>query len=153
MEFRRKWVISGHWERERNFRRVTDSFRFFQFFFDSTLEACQASVAKEPAVYKYGRGAADTHPCPFRQIPPNQSPNLWGFLIPFKLHQVQIKLPGEILNVYGLLGAYDVLAVAEFPDNRAAMKASARVGNLIGAKTNTMAAVERDDFLKLLTEL
>jgi uncharacterized protein with GYD domain len=60
---------------------------------------------------------------------------------------------GNLLHVYGLLGAYDILAVAEFPDNRAAMKAVAKIGNLIGAKTNTMAAVERDDFLRLLTEL
>lgn len=60
---------------------------------------------------------------------------------------------GNILHVYGLLGAYDVVAVTEFPDTRAAMKASAKVGNIIGAKSNTMAAVERDDFLKLLSEL
>jgi uncharacterized protein with GYD domain len=60
---------------------------------------------------------------------------------------------GEILHVFGLLGAYDVLSVSEFPDNRAAMKAAARVGNLINAKSNTMAAVERDDFLKLLSEV
>jgi uncharacterized protein with GYD domain len=60
---------------------------------------------------------------------------------------------GDILHVFGLLGAYDILSVSEFPDNQAAMKAAARVGNLIGAKTNTMAAVELDDFLKLLTEV
>jgi len=70
-----------------------------------------------------------------------------------KLKQVAAEEKGEILHVYGLLGAYDILVVAEFPDNRAAMKAVARAGNLIGAKTNTMAAVERDDFAKLLTEL
>ena len=38
---------------------------------------------------------------------------------------------GEILHVFGLLGAYDVLSVSEFPDNRAAMKAAARVGNSV----------------------
>jgi len=70
-----------------------------------------------------------------------------------KLKQIVAEEKGEILHVYGLLGAYDVLSVSEFPDNRAAMKAAARVGNLISAKTNTMAALERDDFLKLLTEL
>lgn len=59
----------------------------------------------------------------------------------------------EILAVYGLLGAHDVLAVVECPDNRAAMKVAAKIGNLIGAKSETMPAVDRDEFLELLTEL
>ncbi len=70
-----------------------------------------------------------------------------------KVKQIVAEEKGEILHVFGLLGAYDILSVSEFPDNRAAMKAIARIGNLISAKTNTMAALERDDFLKLLTEL
>jgi uncharacterized protein with GYD domain len=70
-----------------------------------------------------------------------------------KVKQIVAEEEGEILQVYGLLGAYDLLSISEFPDNRAAMKAAARVSNLISAQTNTMAAVERDDFLKLLTEL
>jgi uncharacterized protein with GYD domain len=70
-----------------------------------------------------------------------------------KVKQIAAEEKGKILHVYGLLGVYDILTVSEFPDNRAAMKAMARIGNLIGAKTNTMAAVERDDFLKLLTGL
>jgi uncharacterized protein with GYD domain len=60
---------------------------------------------------------------------------------------------GTILQVYGLLGEYDILAVIEAPDNRSAMKISAKIGNLIGAKSHTMPAVKRDDFLQLLTEL
>jgi len=60
---------------------------------------------------------------------------------------------GEILAVYGVLGPYDIVSVFESPDNRTAMKGAAKVGNLIGAKTVTMPAVERDDFLQLLTEL
>lgn len=60
---------------------------------------------------------------------------------------------GEIVAVYGLLGPYDVASVIECPDNRAAMKVAAAVGNLIGARSLTMPAVERDDFLQLLTEL
>lgn len=59
----------------------------------------------------------------------------------------------EILAVYGLLGAYDLMSVVECPDNRSAMKIAAKIGNLIGAKTETMPAVDRDDFLQLLTEL
>jgi uncharacterized protein with GYD domain len=60
---------------------------------------------------------------------------------------------GEILQVYGLLGAYDVMTIVECPDNLTAMKIAAKVGNLINARTETMPAIERDDFLKLLTEL
>jgi uncharacterized protein with GYD domain len=60
---------------------------------------------------------------------------------------------GEILAVYGLLGAYDIVSVVECPDDRTAMKIAAKIGNLIGARSQTMPAVERDDFLELLTEL
>jgi uncharacterized protein with GYD domain len=70
-----------------------------------------------------------------------------------KAKQIVAEEKGEILHVYGLLGAYDIMTVSEFPDNRAAMKAAVRVGNLVSAQTHTMAAVERDDFLQLLTEL
>ena len=70
-----------------------------------------------------------------------------------KAQQIMAGENCEILQVYGLLGAFDILAVVECPDNRTAMKVAAQVGNLIGANTHTMPAVERDDFLKLLTEL
>ena len=60
---------------------------------------------------------------------------------------------GEILQVYGLLGPYDIVTITNFPDNAAAMKTAARVANLINAKTLTMPAVERDDFLKLISEV
>ena len=60
---------------------------------------------------------------------------------------------GRILHLYGLLGEYDALSVAEFPDNRAAMRAALRIGNLINAQTNTLAAVEGEDFLQILGEL
>ncbi len=70
-----------------------------------------------------------------------------------KVKQIVAEENGEILHVYGLLGAYDAMSVSEFPDNRAAMKAAVRIGNLMNAKTHTMAALEGDDFLQLLTEL
>ena len=70
-----------------------------------------------------------------------------------KARQITADENCEILQVYGLLGAYDIMAVVECPDNRAAMKVAAKVGNLIGARTQTMPAVERDDFLQLLTGL
>jgi uncharacterized protein with GYD domain len=70
-----------------------------------------------------------------------------------KVQQIVAEENGKILCVYGLLGAYDIMSVGEFPDNRTAMKVAARIGNLISAQTHTMAAVEQDDFLQLLTEL
>jgi len=60
---------------------------------------------------------------------------------------------GRILHMYGLLGEYDAMSVAEFPDNRAAMRAALRIGNLINAQTNTLAAVEGEDFLQILGDL
>ena len=60
---------------------------------------------------------------------------------------------GRILHIYGLLGEFDALSVAEFPDNRAAMRAALRIGNLINARTNTLAAVEGKDFLQILSEV
>ena len=70
-----------------------------------------------------------------------------------KVGEIVAEEKGEILDVYGLLGPYDIVSVARFPDNTAAMKAAARVGNLINAKTLTMPAVERDEFLKLISEV
>lgn len=60
---------------------------------------------------------------------------------------------GKILHVFGLLGAYDIVSISESPDNRSAMKLAAKVGAIINASTHTMPAVERDDFLQLLSEL
>ena len=70
-----------------------------------------------------------------------------------KVKQIVADEEGKILYLYGLLGAYDAMSVAEFPDNRSAMRASVRVGNLINAQTNTLAAVEGKDFLKILSEV
>ena len=67
--------------------------------------------------------------------------------------QIVADVGGEIVHVFGVLGPYDIVGLVECPDNQAAMKAAAAIGNLIGAKTVTMPAVERDDFLQLLSEL
>jgi uncharacterized protein with GYD domain len=70
-----------------------------------------------------------------------------------KVKKIVSNEEGKILYIYGLLGAYDALSVAEFPNNRAAMRAAVRVGNLINAQTNTLAAVEGEDFLQILSEI
>ena len=70
-----------------------------------------------------------------------------------KVTEIVAEENGEILQVYGLLGPYDAVSISEFPDNTAALKAAAKVGNLINAQTITMAAVDQADFLKLLSEV
>ena len=57
----------------------------------------------------------------------------------------------EVLDDHGM--DPETTSVAEFPDNRSAMRASVRVGNLINAQTHTLAAVEGEDFLKILSEV
>ncbi len=70
-----------------------------------------------------------------------------------KVQEVVEKEGGKILHVWGLLGAYDLVSIGEFPDNACAMECMAKVGNIINASTQTMPAMERDDFLQLLTRL
>jgi uncharacterized protein with GYD domain len=70
-----------------------------------------------------------------------------------RITEIAAEEKGEILKVYGLLGPYDAVSITRFPDNQAALKAAARIGKLINAQTITMAAVEQEDFLKLLSEV
>jgi len=60
---------------------------------------------------------------------------------------------GKLLNFHGLMGPYDVMVLAEYPDTRSAAKGAAAVGNLITAESTTMPALEAGDFLSLLKEL
>ena len=70
-----------------------------------------------------------------------------------KVTEIAAEEKGEVLQVYGLLGPYDVVSITKFPDNQAALKAAARIGNLINAQTLTMAAIDRDNFLKVISEV
>lgn len=60
---------------------------------------------------------------------------------------------GELLAFHGLVGPYDVMVLAEYPDVRSAAKGAAAVGNLITAESTTLPALEQDAFLQLLKEL
>ncbi|HUJ75645.1 MAG TPA: GYD domain-containing protein [bacterium] len=60
---------------------------------------------------------------------------------------------GRILHFGGLLGAHDVFTLTEYPSNQAAMKGSARIGNLISARTQTFPVVDEPEFLNLLTQV
>ncbi len=60
---------------------------------------------------------------------------------------------GRMERFCGLMGSYDVLTIASFPNVRCAMKGAAAVCNLICARSMTMPALDEPDFLLLLTEL
>ena len=70
-----------------------------------------------------------------------------------KVKDIVANEKGKIMNIYGLLGEYDALLIAKSEDNRAAMRAALRIANLINAQTNTLAAVEGNDFLEILSEI
>ena len=60
---------------------------------------------------------------------------------------------GRIVYFGGLLGQYDVMTVCESPSTRAAMKGTARIGNLIAAQSTTLPIVDEPEFLSLLKEV
>jgi uncharacterized protein with GYD domain len=59
---------------------------------------------------------------------------------------------GKLLQAYYCLGEYDVVAIWEFPDNRAAMKAAVLNASMGHIQIMTMPAVTRDEWKKLLGE-
>jgi uncharacterized protein with GYD domain len=60
---------------------------------------------------------------------------------------------GKLLAAYYCLGEYDVVAILEFPNNRAAMKAAVLNASLGHIKISTMPAVPRNEWRELLQEL
>ncbi len=62
-------------------------------------------------------------------------------------------LGGELLDAYYCLGEYDVVAILEFPNNRAAMKASVLNSAMGHIKITTMPAVSRSEWKDLLREV
>ena len=59
---------------------------------------------------------------------------------------------GKLLQAFYCLGEYDVVAIWEFPDNRAAMKAAVLNASLGHIQITTMPAVNRDEWRRLLQE-
>ncbi len=60
---------------------------------------------------------------------------------------------GKLVLFGGLMGAYDVMTVTEYPSTRAAMKGTARIANLITAQTTTFPILDEPEFLSLLKEV
>lgn len=62
-------------------------------------------------------------------------------------------LGGKLLDAYYCLGEYDVVAILEFPNNRAAMKAAVLNASLGHIRITTMPAVPRREWRELLQEI
>ena len=61
-------------------------------------------------------------------------------------------LGGKMLHAFYCLGEYDVVAILEFPNNRAAMKAAVLNASMGHIRIKTMPAVSRDEWKSVLTE-
>lgn len=62
-------------------------------------------------------------------------------------------LGGRLLDAYYCLGEYDVVAILEFPNNRAAMKAAVLNSALGHIRITTLPAVPRSEWRELLQEI
>lgn len=62
-------------------------------------------------------------------------------------------LGGRLLDAYYCLGEYDAVAILEFPNNRAAMKAAVLNSSLGHIKITTMPAVPRGEWREMLHEI
>jgi len=65
-----------------------------------------------------------------------------------KLVEQMVKEGAKVLGWYWTLGRYDGVMIAEGKDEKAAMRALVRFGDLIS--TETLVAVPRDEAIKLL---
>ncbi len=61
-------------------------------------------------------------------------------------------LGGKLIQAYYCLGEYDVVAIWEFPNNRAAMKAAVLNASLGHIQISTMPAVSRDEWKEILQQ-
>jgi uncharacterized protein with GYD domain len=65
-----------------------------------------------------------------------------------KLIEQMVKEGGKVLSLYWTLGRYDTVLIAEAKDEKAAMRALLRWGDLLS--TETLVAVSREEAVKLL---
>jgi uncharacterized protein with GYD domain len=61
-------------------------------------------------------------------------------------------LGGKLVHAYYCLGEYDVVAILEFPNNRAAMKAAVLNASMGHIRIKTMPAVSREEWKTVLSE-
>lgn len=61
-------------------------------------------------------------------------------------------LGGKLLHAYYCLGEYDVVAIWDFPHNRAAMKAAVMNASMGHIRIKTMPAISREEWKTVLKE-
>ncbi|RMH05108.1 MAG: GYD domain-containing protein [Nitrospirae bacterium] len=61
-------------------------------------------------------------------------------------------LGGKLLHAFYCLGEYDVVAILEFPNNQAAMKAAVLNASMGHIQIKTMPAVSREEWKEILRE-
>jgi len=61
-------------------------------------------------------------------------------------------LGGKLLHAYYCLGEYDVVAIWDFPNNRAAMKAGVLNASMGHIRIKTMPAISREEWKTVLKE-
>lgn len=62
-------------------------------------------------------------------------------------------LGGELREFYLTMGEYDIVTVAEFPDDDAAAKALLAIGRAGAVSTKTLKAFEEDEFREIIADL
>jgi uncharacterized protein with GYD domain len=60
---------------------------------------------------------------------------------------------GKIHSMYAILGRYDLVIIADFPDTREAMKASVGLNMVTGISFDTTPAIPTDEFDKMVSEI
>ena len=63
------------------------------------------------------------------------------------------KLGGELGDLYLTMGAYDIVAVSEFPDEAAAAQFALTLGSMGNVRTTTLQAFKEDQFRDIVSKL
>ena len=62
------------------------------------------------------------------------------------------RLGGKLVDIYWTLGPYDIVTVAEFPDDETATAAALRLAGAGNIRTTTMRAFDRDEVTKIVAK-
>ena len=63
------------------------------------------------------------------------------------------KLGGRMGDLYLTMGAYDLVAITEFPDSEAAARFSLTLGSMGNVRTTTLQAFSEDQFRDIVSSL
>ncbi len=67
-----------------------------------------------------------------------------------KLLEIVRKFGGNVLHMYALLGAYDLVLIAQFPDMKEALQASVSITKALGISFSTLPAIPVEEFDQLV---